>query len=280
VRSVGRCDRPCRGAKASSPTSVRAARVGQDPQLPLIADTDADARELFWFVDAELVGRTRTGMPLFWSPRPGAFVVRAVDDQGRAGANTTVKVVVSSPEQTDTPPPWARAIARTMNSPRPIELFTRKPRRGPCRPGGQRAGLRASARRARDPSPLSRSSQFPTRLSSFSWRSRRRSTRRSSAPVTMSLPGRESSRLRRSARKSRRPASASTSVFQTGWRTRDPSRASRASAPTSQSRIATSRRGGARTYVHDACPFRIPHPSVKWRCQRTPDACAGGRPVA
>jgi penicillin-binding protein 1C len=72
--------------------SLRAARVGQDP-LPLIAVTDADARELFWFVDAELVGRTRTGTPLMWSPRPGSFVIRAVDDRGRAGA-ARVKVEV------------------------------------------------------------------------------------------------------------------------------------------------------------------------------------------
>ena len=72
--------------------SLRAGRVGQDP-LPLIAVSDADARELFWFVDAELVGRARAGTPLLWSPRPGAFVVRAVDDQGRAGA-ARVKVEV------------------------------------------------------------------------------------------------------------------------------------------------------------------------------------------
>jgi len=65
--------------------SLRAARVGQDP-VPLLAVTDADAHELFWFVDAELVGRTRPGEPLLWSPRPGSFVIRAVDDQGRAGA--------------------------------------------------------------------------------------------------------------------------------------------------------------------------------------------------
>jgi penicillin-binding protein 1C len=65
--------------------SLRAGRVGQDP-LPLIAVTDGDARELFWFVDAELVGRTPTGAPLLWSPRPGSFVIRAVDDRGRAGA--------------------------------------------------------------------------------------------------------------------------------------------------------------------------------------------------
>jgi penicillin-binding protein 1C len=72
--------------------SLRAARVGADP-IPLTAVTDADARELFWFVDAELVGKTRRGEPLLWHARPGLFVVRAVDDQGRAGA-TRVRVAV------------------------------------------------------------------------------------------------------------------------------------------------------------------------------------------
>ena len=65
--------------------SLRAAAVGDDA-IPLTAVTDADAREVFWFVDAELVGRTRRGEPLLWNARPGLFVVRAVDDQGRAGA--------------------------------------------------------------------------------------------------------------------------------------------------------------------------------------------------
>jgi penicillin-binding protein 1C len=65
--------------------SLRAARVGQDP-MPLNAVTDADVHELFWFVDAELVGRTGPGVPLLWSPRPG--------DQGRAGAvRLTLEVV-------------------------------------------------------------------------------------------------------------------------------------------------------------------------------------------
>lgn len=73
--------------------SLRASRVGQDP-VPLLAVTDADAHELFWFVDAELVGRTRPGVPLLWSPRPGRFVVRAVDDRGRAGAARVVLEVV------------------------------------------------------------------------------------------------------------------------------------------------------------------------------------------
>ncbi len=73
--------------------SLRAATVGEDP-IPLTAVTDADARELFWFVDAELVGKSRRGEPLLWKARPGLFLVRAVDDQGRAGTVRTRVAVV------------------------------------------------------------------------------------------------------------------------------------------------------------------------------------------
>ncbi len=92
--------RAARGAppKITSPQegvtySLRAGRVGEDP-IPLTAVTDADARELFWFVDAELVGRARHGEPLLWRARPGFFIVRAVDDQGRAGAARVSVAVV------------------------------------------------------------------------------------------------------------------------------------------------------------------------------------------
>ncbi len=93
-------DRAARGAppKITSPQegvtySLRAARVGEEP-IPLTAVTDADAREVFWFVDAELVGAARRGEPVLWRARPGRFVVRAVDDQGRAGAARVQVAVV------------------------------------------------------------------------------------------------------------------------------------------------------------------------------------------
>ena len=51
--------------------------------IPLSATADADARELFWFADGALIGRSLAGKPLFWTPRPGRSTVRVVDDQGR-----------------------------------------------------------------------------------------------------------------------------------------------------------------------------------------------------
>ncbi len=64
---------------------LRVARVGEET-IPLTAVTDSDARELYWFVDAELVGKAPAGQPLLWRARPGRFAIRAVDDRGRAGA--------------------------------------------------------------------------------------------------------------------------------------------------------------------------------------------------
>lgn len=65
--------------------SLRMVRVGEDT-IPLTAVTDADAHEVFWFVDAELVGKAPRGESILWRARAGRYVVRAVDDQGRAGA--------------------------------------------------------------------------------------------------------------------------------------------------------------------------------------------------
>jgi penicillin-binding protein 1C len=65
--------------------SLRAASVGKQP-LPLAAVTDADARQLYWFVNDRFVGRSKSGETFFWTPLPGDFVVRVVDDQGRADA--------------------------------------------------------------------------------------------------------------------------------------------------------------------------------------------------
>ncbi|MBI5624104.1 MAG: penicillin-binding protein 1C [Elusimicrobia bacterium] len=73
--------------------SLRAARLGSET-IPLAAVTDADSRQLFWFVNDRFVGRSRNGEPFFWSPQPGAFIVRVVDDQGRADARDVDIAVV------------------------------------------------------------------------------------------------------------------------------------------------------------------------------------------
>ena len=59
---------------------------GRRNEIPLTAVTDADGRYVYWFVDDRLVGTARSGETLLWTAKPGRFVVRAVDDQGRSVA--------------------------------------------------------------------------------------------------------------------------------------------------------------------------------------------------
>ncbi|HZN95214.1 MAG TPA: penicillin-binding protein 1C [Myxococcales bacterium] len=67
--------------------AVRASSSAPEHQtIPLLATADADAREMFWFVDERLVGKSRPGEALPWAARPGRYLVRAVDDHGRADA--------------------------------------------------------------------------------------------------------------------------------------------------------------------------------------------------
>jgi penicillin-binding protein 1C len=55
-------------------------------RIALSAVTDGGASEVFWFVDDRYVGKARSGSPLFYSPAPGAYLVRAVDDLSRSDA--------------------------------------------------------------------------------------------------------------------------------------------------------------------------------------------------
>jgi len=64
--------------------TLRAARVGTEA-IPLAATADGGVRTLHWFVDDAYVGTTRPDTTVAWTPgRSGAFLVRAIDDQGRA----------------------------------------------------------------------------------------------------------------------------------------------------------------------------------------------------
>ncbi len=65
--------------------SLRAAHVGEET-IAFQATTDADARFVFWFVNENLVGRSVADVAFHWKAMPGSFVIRAVDDQGRADA--------------------------------------------------------------------------------------------------------------------------------------------------------------------------------------------------
>jgi penicillin-binding protein 1C len=73
--------------------SLRASSL-KDERVPLTAVTDADTRTIHWFINEEYLGESSSGKPFFWTPRPGRFVVRAVDDHGRSATrDLTAKIV-------------------------------------------------------------------------------------------------------------------------------------------------------------------------------------------
>jgi penicillin-binding protein 1C len=74
--------------------TLRAARVGGEA-IPLAATADGGVRSLHWFVDDAYVGTTKPDSTVSWTPgRSGAFLVRAIDDQGRADSRELRVAVV------------------------------------------------------------------------------------------------------------------------------------------------------------------------------------------
>lgn len=65
--------------------SAYAIRLTQHQPVAFSAVADADARVLYWFVNASYVGRTAPGEALYWqAPDAGDYRVRVVDDHGRS----------------------------------------------------------------------------------------------------------------------------------------------------------------------------------------------------
>lgn len=52
--------------------------------VPLEATADSDSKKLFWFIDERFLGETEVSQSLVWDAKPGRYVVRVVDDQGRS----------------------------------------------------------------------------------------------------------------------------------------------------------------------------------------------------
>ena len=64
--------------------TLRTGRIGSET-IPLAANADSEVRRLHWFVDDSYVGTGTPGIAIGWQPsRAGRYVVRAVDDRGRA----------------------------------------------------------------------------------------------------------------------------------------------------------------------------------------------------
>jgi penicillin-binding protein 1C len=73
--------------------SLRASSLSNE-RLPLTAVTDADTRTVHWFANEEYLGSSESGKPFFWKPKPGKFMIRAVDDLGRSAARDVATKIV------------------------------------------------------------------------------------------------------------------------------------------------------------------------------------------
>jgi penicillin-binding protein 1C len=63
--------------------TIRLNNTGNE-EIPFVAVSDADVYEIFWFVDDSYVGSSAPDAPFFWKARPGNFMIKAVDDNGRS----------------------------------------------------------------------------------------------------------------------------------------------------------------------------------------------------
>lgn len=55
--------------------------------IPFTAVADGDVNVLYWFINETFLGKTNRDQPFLWRALPGTFVVRVVDDHGRADAS-------------------------------------------------------------------------------------------------------------------------------------------------------------------------------------------------
>lgn len=70
------------------------ANQGAENKIPLQAVTDAGVRKLFWFADDRFIASANATETVEWSPKPGRYVVRAVDDLGHSDTVTvTVRLL-------------------------------------------------------------------------------------------------------------------------------------------------------------------------------------------
>jgi penicillin-binding protein 1C len=68
--------------------TVRSGRVGSET-IPLAANADSEVRRLHWFVDESYVGTGTPGVAIGWHPsHAGRYIVRTVDDRGRADSRS------------------------------------------------------------------------------------------------------------------------------------------------------------------------------------------------
>ena len=66
----------------------------ENEEIPFKADTDSDAKTVFWFLDNKYIGQSKSGTVLTAKTEAGNFTVKAVDDLGRAStAKLKVEII-------------------------------------------------------------------------------------------------------------------------------------------------------------------------------------------
>lgn len=63
--------------------SLQLAGARADRRLALSAVADGGVRKLYWFADDAYLGESAPAKSFFWNAKPGAYVLRVVDDHGR-----------------------------------------------------------------------------------------------------------------------------------------------------------------------------------------------------
>lgn len=71
-------------------TYILRANTQQKMQIPFSATTDADVETLHWFTNETYIGKVKRDQNFLWDAKPGKFVVRVVDDHGRADARDLI----------------------------------------------------------------------------------------------------------------------------------------------------------------------------------------------
>ncbi|HBT18218.1 MAG TPA: penicillin-binding protein 1C, partial [Firmicutes bacterium] len=80
--------------RSPSPDYIYQIRPGvptEYQKICLEAASSNDVHKLYWFIDGELLGTTKPGERLFYSPKTGEHQVICQDDRGRS---TEVKMVI------------------------------------------------------------------------------------------------------------------------------------------------------------------------------------------
>src|SRR5256884_3737390 len=83
-------------ARTGNPPRITTPGAGQkimlplDKTIPLLAKTDGDVGEIYWFAGRTFIGKARPHEVFSWTASAGDYVLTALDDHGRAGSCSVI----------------------------------------------------------------------------------------------------------------------------------------------------------------------------------------------